>query len=203
IGKIPVLSTIEVGQHWSIVWSIRCRPREPEPERRGNTRTWAEEAQGEKINRSRNSARQVEKGKSVGSLERGLAALVFLFKLRDWEDYTKAFETGELVSQVRINWGVLSMGDITMEEHGVQIWLRWAAQRAAVQRAGMQLGFPEDQLAIKWFGFGELLWHRVMDKVLGLSTVEIHPDILVFHAGGNDMGVMAQRFGEGYETGCE
>ncbi|OCU00039.1 hypothetical protein XELAEV_18005821mg [Xenopus laevis] len=57
----------------------------------------------------------------------------------------------------------------------------------------MQLGFPEDQVNIRWFGIGGLLWPGVMDKAFSLSAAEGHPNVLVLHAGGNDMGVMSQR----------
>ncbi|OCT56179.1 hypothetical protein XELAEV_18000703mg, partial [Xenopus laevis] len=65
-------------------------------------------------------------------------------------------------------------------------YIRRAAEKAAVRRGVIQLGFPEDQVNIRWFGF-------VMDKVFSLSAAEGHPDVLVLHAGGNDMGVMSQR----------
>ncbi|OCU00386.1 hypothetical protein XELAEV_18006160mg, partial [Xenopus laevis] len=78
------------------------------------------------------------------------------------------------------------------------VWLlghsysRRGAQRAAVRREGMQLGFWKERVLIKWFGFGGLLWPGVMDKVISLTRVEGKPDVLVLHAGGNDMGAMSQ-----------
>ncbi|OCU00392.1 hypothetical protein XELAEV_18006166mg, partial [Xenopus laevis] len=72
-------------------------------------------------------------------------------------------------------------------------YIRRAGERAAVRKGGMQLGFPEDQVSIRWFGVGGLLWPGVMDKACSLSAAEGNPNVLVLHAGGNDMGVISQR----------
>ncbi|XP_031756677.1 uncharacterized protein LOC116410409 [Xenopus tropicalis] len=44
---------------------------------------------------------KVEEGKSAATLEKGMAALAFLFKLKGWEDITKRFEIRQAVMGVK------------------------------------------------------------------------------------------------------
>ncbi|XP_041435901.1 uncharacterized protein LOC121399387 isoform X1 [Xenopus laevis] len=69
-----------------------------------------------------------------------------------------------------------------------------AQRRAAVKkRHGRQLGFPEGRISIQWFGFPGLQWSGVWPALLRLAKAGSRPDILVIHAGGNDLGLVAQR----------
>ncbi|XP_041444407.1 serine/arginine repetitive matrix protein 2-like isoform X3 [Xenopus laevis] len=69
-----------------------------------------------------------------------------------------------------------------------------ARRRAAVLKGNaLQLGFPEDRIAVKWFGFPGLQWSGVWPALVRLAKVEHRPDILVIHVGGNDLGLVAQR----------
>ncbi|XP_041446625.1 serine/arginine repetitive matrix protein 2-like isoform X2 [Xenopus laevis] len=69
-----------------------------------------------------------------------------------------------------------------------------ARRRAAVlQGTALQLGFPEDRISVKWFGFPGLRWSGVWPTLVRLAKVEQRPDILVIHVGGNDLGLVAQR----------
>ncbi|OCT55780.1 hypothetical protein XELAEV_18004040mg [Xenopus laevis] len=69
-----------------------------------------------------------------------------------------------------------------------------ARRRAAVLKGNaLQLGFPEDRISVKWFGFPGLRWSGVWPALVRLAKVEQRPDILVIHVGGNDLGLVAQR----------
>ncbi|XP_063295456.1 uncharacterized protein LOC134582747 [Pelobates fuscus] len=65
----------------------------------------------------------------------------------------------------------------------------WAAARAQ----GQQLGFHRDQLAVQWFGYRGFCWGEVCGMVFRMVAGGHRPDLLVLHAGGNDLGLTPQR----------
>ncbi|OCT75759.1 hypothetical protein XELAEV_18030946mg [Xenopus laevis] len=81
----------------------------------------------------------------------------------------------------------------------ISVWLlghsyiSWARRRAAVKKSGPQLGFPEGQVNIHWFGVPGLRWPGVWPTLLRNVRSGRRPDVLLIHAGGNDMGLRSQR----------
>ncbi|XP_031756771.1 filaggrin-2-like isoform X2 [Xenopus tropicalis] len=72
-------------------------------------------------------------------------------------------------------------------------YVSWARRRAAVKRAGVQLGFPEDLVSLKWFSFPGLKWSGVLSSLFNSVRSGRRPDILIIHAGGNDLGAVPQK----------
>lgn len=62
------------------------------------------------------------------------------------------------------------------------------AARATVRPDGRQLGFSRDQVQVRWLGKGGLLWGGVLSEVHRFVRLDRAPDILLVHAGGNDLG---------------
>ncbi|OCT57735.1 hypothetical protein XELAEV_18003071mg [Xenopus laevis] len=91
------------------------------------------------------------------------------------------------------------LGTIGLEGGCHRIWIvehsfvSWAEKRATVRRGGVQLGFPEHQVTVKWFGYPGLQWPGLFDGLMEAAAGEEHSHVLVVHAGGNDMGVMSQK----------
>ncbi|XP_069604253.1 uncharacterized protein [Ranitomeya imitator] len=52
---------------------------------------------------------------------------------------------------------------------------------------GRQLGFPLSKAVIRWLGFSSLTWDSVTPTVTRYSRLDQPPDILVIHAGGDDL----------------
>ncbi|XP_041440943.1 uncharacterized protein LOC121400934 [Xenopus laevis] len=81
----------------------------------------------------------------------------------------------------------------------ISVWLlghsyiSWARRRAAVKNSGPQLGFPEGRVNIHWFGVPGLRWPGVWPTLLRHVRSGRRPDVLLIHAGGNDMGLRSQR----------
>ncbi|XP_063287379.1 uncharacterized protein LOC134572384 [Pelobates fuscus] len=69
----------------------------------------------------------------------------------------------------------------------------WAERRAAARAQGHQLGFHRDQLAVQWFGYRDFCWGEVCGMVFRMVAGGQRPDLLVLHAGGNDLGLTPQR----------
>ncbi|XP_053305752.1 uncharacterized protein LOC128468000 [Spea bombifrons] len=69
----------------------------------------------------------------------------------------------------------------------------WAKRRAAVRDRGEQLGFPEAQIKLKWFGFRGFGWKDVIGEVFHLLDRGNAPNVLLLHAGGNDLGLIPQK----------
>ncbi|XP_056388331.1 collagen alpha-2(I) chain-like [Hyla sarda] len=72
-------------------------------------------------------------------------------------------------------------------------YVRRGAIRAAVRRDGRQLGFSRDLAVLRWIGIGGMLWCGVLPEVQFNASLDRHPDILVVHAGGNDLGLRSSR----------
>ncbi|XP_040184088.1 uncharacterized protein LOC120917110 [Rana temporaria] len=63
------------------------------------------------------------------------------------------------------------------------------AAHAGLNPDGLQLGFPREQVRIKWIGVPGMLWSRVLPEVNHYSRLDRPPDVLLLHVGGNDLGV--------------
>ncbi|XP_040184663.1 uncharacterized protein LOC120917438 [Rana temporaria] len=62
------------------------------------------------------------------------------------------------------------------------------AAHAGLNPDGLQLGFPREQVRIKWIGVPGMLWSRVLPEVNHYSRLDRPPDVLLLHVGGNDLG---------------
>ncbi|KAM8960634.1 LOW QUALITY PROTEIN: uncharacterized protein RCH25_036373 [Pelodytes ibericus] len=69
----------------------------------------------------------------------------------------------------------------------------WAKRRAAARVNGLQLGFSEAHVRIMWWGFRGFGWKDVFAELLHLLDFGRRPDLVLFHAGGNDLGLIPQR----------
>lgn len=65
----------------------------------------------------------------------------------------------------------------------------WGARRGDARHEGRQLGFNRREVCIKWLGIPGMLWGRLVPEVQRHSQRDRPPDILVIHAGGNDLGL--------------
>lgn len=72
-------------------------------------------------------------------------------------------------------------------------YVYWGRKRAHVRPAGQQLGFSRSEVQIRWLGFRGLRWRRLLHEVQYFSSLDRAPDILLIHAGGNDLGVRTTR----------
>ncbi|XP_040267777.1 uncharacterized protein LOC120982000 [Bufo bufo] len=72
-------------------------------------------------------------------------------------------------------------------------YVYWGALRADVRRSGRQLGFQPDELQVRWIGVRGMLWGRVLPEFHAFVSLDRCPDIVVFHVGGNDLGVRRSR----------
>ncbi|KAM4020532.1 uncharacterized protein ACNLHF_000921 [Anomaloglossus baeobatrachus] len=62
-----------------------------------------------------------------------------------------------------------------------------ALEKVSLVPDGRQLGFPLSEATIRWLGFKDLTWDSVIPKVVHYSRLDRPPDILVIHAGGDDI----------------
>lgn len=69
----------------------------------------------------------------------------------------------------------------------------YGAKRAEVRPEGPQLGFPGDQVRIRWIGVLGMLWSRVLLEVHHCARLDRPLDVLLLHVGGNDLGLQASR----------
>lgn len=75
------------------------------------------------------------------------------------------------------------------------IWLmghsfvHWAGKCAEDQPAGRQLGFGKDH-SLRVRG---MVWSRLLPEFHYYATLDRPPDVLVVHAGGNDLGTRSLR----------
>ncbi|XP_068092115.1 uncharacterized protein [Hyperolius riggenbachi] len=67
------------------------------------------------------------------------------------------------------------------------------ARRADVRPEGRQLGFPRDQVRIRWIGFPGMVWPSLLPELHTLARLDRPPDILVLHVGGNDLAARSTR----------
>ncbi|OCU00113.1 hypothetical protein XELAEV_18005898mg [Xenopus laevis] len=77
---------------------------------------------------------------------------------------------------------------------GATLYLRFCFRLGdAVKTSGSQLGFPKGRVNVHWFGVPGLRWPGVWPLLLKNVRSGRRPDVLVIHAGGNDMGLCSQR----------
>lgn len=69
----------------------------------------------------------------------------------------------------------------------------WGAERADVRPAGRQLGLPLADARIRWIGIRGMRWPRLLSEFQFFAGLDRAPDVLVIHAGGNDLGVRTTR----------
>lgn len=69
----------------------------------------------------------------------------------------------------------------------------WGAKRAAVRPEGRQLGFPWSLARVLWIEVPGMLWSRALTEVHRYARMDRPLDILVVHAGGNDLGLRSAR----------
>lgn len=63
----------------------------------------------------------------------------------------------------------------------------WGAERASVRPDGRQLGFSRSEVLVRWLGKRGLRWSGVLPEMSNFVRLDRPPDILVLHAGGNDL----------------
>ncbi|XP_040210271.1 U3 small nucleolar RNA-associated protein 25-like [Rana temporaria] len=68
-------------------------------------------------------------------------------------------------------------------------FVRRGAARADMRPNGRQLGVPRQEAMVRWLGFPGMLWSRVVPEVHKFARLDRPPDVLLIHAGGNDLGV--------------
>ncbi|XP_068116462.1 uncharacterized protein [Hyperolius riggenbachi] len=72
-------------------------------------------------------------------------------------------------------------------------YVAWGARRAGARPEGRQLGIPRAQARVRWIGFPGMVWARVVPEVHRFARLDRPPDILVIHAGGNDLASYSTR----------
>ncbi|XP_077148219.1 uncharacterized protein LOC143808926 [Ranitomeya variabilis] len=70
-------------------------------------------------------------------------------------------------------------------------YVYWGAQRADRRTGGRQLGMARNGAVIRWLGYRGLTWGRVLHEFFRAVNLYGVPDILVLHAGGNDLGAIS------------
>ncbi|XP_068102961.1 pneumococcal serine-rich repeat protein-like [Hyperolius riggenbachi] len=97
--------------------------------------------------------------------------------------------------------GLTAVQDAGPAQPGAQtlVWIlghsyvAWGAKRADMRPEGRQLGFPRDQVCIRWLGFPGMVWSRVLPELHRFARLDRAPDILVLHVGGNDLASRSTR----------
>ncbi|XP_063810639.1 uncharacterized protein LOC135037597 isoform X1 [Pseudophryne corroboree] len=76
-----------------------------------------------------------------------------------------------------------------------QVWImghsfiHWAEERAAARPYGRDLGLPQVNWAVRWFGVRGMRWSQLRKAVLRAeATAGQAPEVVVLHLGGNDLG---------------
>ncbi|CAN2390117.1 hypothetical protein PRIEUP_LOCUS153 [Pristimantis euphronides] len=67
-------------------------------------------------------------------------------------------------------------------------YVYWGAQLADRRREGRQLGIGKEVARVRWIGVRGLRWGRILGEIHRFVQLDGRPDVLVLHAGGNDMG---------------
>ncbi|KAM8921300.1 LOW QUALITY PROTEIN: uncharacterized protein RCH25_015998 [Pelodytes ibericus] len=112
---------------------------------------------------------------SPATLDESMVAMAFWFKVRGWEDVTKHFLVKQEVKGL-VAWII---------GHSFVFWAKRAAARP--------LGFYRAHLEVKWFGYRGYGWGDVFTKLIHLLNRGRRPDVVIFHAGGNNLGLVPQR----------
>ncbi|OCU00152.1 hypothetical protein XELAEV_18005938mg [Xenopus laevis] len=72
--------------------------------------------------------------------------------------------------------------------------VHWAAQRATFHRADGQLGFQQTHVQLRWVSRRGLKWEEIVPLVVQKAKEFGPPNIIVLHAGGNDVGQSPMKF---------
>lgn len=72
-------------------------------------------------------------------------------------------------------------------------FVHWGGKRAGVRPNGRQLGLSRSEAQVRWLGVRGLRWSRLLPVVQYYASLDRAPDILVVHAGGNDLGSRSSR----------
>ncbi|CAN2387350.1 hypothetical protein PRIEUP_LOCUS8384, partial [Pristimantis euphronides] len=67
-------------------------------------------------------------------------------------------------------------------------YVYWGAQLADRRREGRQLGIGREITRVRWIGVRGMRWGRILGEVQRFVSLDGTPDIIVVHAGGNDIG---------------
>lgn len=59
--------------------------------------------------------------------------------------------------------------------------------------SGHQLGFRREEVQIRWLGIRGLQWPRLLPNFQSCASLDRPPDIVLLHAGGNDLGTRTTR----------
>ena len=95
--------------------------------------------------------------------------------------------------------GIVFLFYVFTDPQGCLIWILghsfvfWGARRADVKPGGRQLGVPREEGRVRWIGIRGLMWQKVLPEVHRGASLDRAPDILVIHAGGNDLSVRPMR----------
>lgn len=65
--------------------------------------------------------------------------------------------------------------------------------RADQRPAGRQLGFDRSEVLVRWIGIRGMRWNSFLSEFQYFAEMDRAPDVLVMHAGGNDLGVRTTR----------
>ncbi|XP_077334597.1 uncharacterized protein LOC143975939 [Lithobates pipiens] len=69
----------------------------------------------------------------------------------------------------------------------------WGARRGDMRPDGRQLGISRRAAELHWLGIPGMQWDRVMGVVDRYVLLDGPPDVLVLHAGGNDLGLLPEQ----------
>ncbi|XP_063296051.1 uncharacterized protein LOC134583157 [Pelobates fuscus] len=72
-------------------------------------------------------------------------------------------------------------------------YIYWVHRRTAVRHCGLQLGFPSSVVQLRWFGYRGWGWNAICVEMFHKILLGQVPDIVVLHAGGNDVGLLPQK----------
>lgn len=72
-------------------------------------------------------------------------------------------------------------------------YVHWGRKRAGDRPAGSQLGFSPADVQVRWLGVRGLRWSRLLSEFQFFVGLDRAPDIVVIHAGGNDLGTRTSR----------
>ncbi|OCT77888.1 hypothetical protein XELAEV_18028985mg, partial [Xenopus laevis] len=72
-------------------------------------------------------------------------------------------------------------------------YIFWAEQRAGMRESGRRFGLPSEAVEVQWHGVIGLSWLQLRVWIEDKFRQEGPPDVLVLHAGGNDVGKIPMR----------
>ncbi|XP_072000656.1 uncharacterized protein [Engystomops pustulosus] len=72
-------------------------------------------------------------------------------------------------------------------------FIYWAEKRAQLRLGGRSLGLPEELVSVRWLGYRGLQWGAVRSRLRSGFERWGQPNVLIIHAGGNDLGSFPMR----------